>query len=119
MFKIAAQGKTITCDQGENLRRVLINHKIDLHNGNSKIINCRGIGSCGTCSLEIEGLVSESNWKDKARRSFPPHSPEKNRRLACQTKVYGDLKLTKYDGFWGQGNKVVWNAKNTIFKDGV
>ena len=119
MFKITAQGKTITCNQGENLRRVLIKNNIDLHNGNSKIINCRGIGSCGTCSLEIEGSVSEANWKDKTRRSLPPHSLEKNRRLACQTKVYGDLKLTKYDGFWGQGDNVVWTAEKSVPKDEV
>ncbi len=119
MLKITAQGKTITCEQGENLRRVLLKNNIDLHNGNSKIINCRGIGTCGTCCLEIEGSVSEVNWKDKARRSFPPHSLDKNRRLACQTKVYGDLKLTKYDGFWGQGDNVVWTAENSVINDEV
>lgn len=111
MFNITAQGKSITCHQGENLRRVLLKHNIDLYNGQAKIINCRGIGTCGTCALEIEGFVSEANWKDKARRSFPPHSPEKNRRLACQVQVQGDLKLTKYDGFWGQGDNVVWAAE--------
>ncbi len=111
MFKITAQGKTITCHQGENLRRVLLKHNIDLYNGQAKIINCRGIGTCGTCALEIEGSVSEANWKDKARRSLPPHSLQKNRRLACQTQVQGDLKLTKYDGFWGQGDNVVWTAE--------
>lgn len=119
MFKITAQGKIITCNQGENLRRVLLKNKIDLYNGQAKIINCRGIGTCGTCALEIEGKVSEANWKDKARRSLPPHSPEKNRRLACQTQVQGDLKLTKYDGFWGQGDTVVWTAKDPVVNDGV
>ena len=88
MPTITVQGKTIICDHGENLRRVLLKHKID---------------SCGTCAVEIEGEVSPANWKDKTRRSLPPHSPEKNRRLACQTKVLGDIKVTKYDGFWGQG----------------
>ncbi len=111
MFTITAQGKTFTCSRGENLRRVLLQHNIDLYNGQAKLINCRGIGSCGTCTLEIEGEVSQANWKDKARRSLPPHSPQKNRRLACQTKVNGDLKLTKYDGFWGQGDHVVWTAE--------
>ncbi|MGB5596112.1 MAG: 2Fe-2S iron-sulfur cluster-binding protein [Crocosphaera sp.] len=106
MPTITVQGKTITCDRGANLRRVLLKHNIDLYNGNAKLINCRGIGSCGTCALEIEGEVSEPNWKDKTRRSLPPHSLEKNRRLACQTQVLGDIKLTKYDGFWGQGDTV-------------
>ena len=108
MPKITLQGKTITCDRGANLRRVLLKHNIDLYNGNAKLINCRGIGSCGTCAVEIEGEVSQVNWKDKTRRSLPPHSPEKNRRLACQTQVLGDIRLTKYDGFWGQGDTVIW-----------
>jgi len=79
-----------------------------LYNGNAKIINCRGIGSCGTCAVEIEGEVSPPNWKDKTRLSLPPHSLEKNRRLACQTKVLGDIKVKKYDGFWGQGDIFIW-----------
>jgi ferredoxin len=99
------QGKTINCETGANLRKVLLDHKLNLYNGNAKYINCRGIGSCGTCAVEIKGEVSPVNWKDRARRSLPPHSPEKNRRLACQIKVLGDLEVIKYDGFWGQGDQ--------------
>ena len=108
MPEVMAQGKTISCHKGVNLRKLLLKHEIDLYNGNAKIINCRGIGSCGTCAVEIEGEVSPPNWKDKTRLSLPPHSLEKNRRLACQTKVLGDIKVTKYDGFWGQGDIFIW-----------
>jgi len=31
--------------------------------------------------------------------------------LSCQTKVLGDIKVTKYDGFWGQGSETVWNPQ--------
>ena len=104
MPTVTVQGKTFTCSQNANLRKVLLKHEITLHNGKSKIINCRGIGSCGTCAVEIIGEVASPNWKDKARRSLPPHNLAQNRRLACQTKVIGDIKVIKYDGFWGQGN---------------
>lgn len=114
MPTVKAFGKTINCSNGANLRKVLIENDIDLYNGNAKIINCMGIGSCGTCAVEIEGEVSEPNWKDKARRSLPPHSPTKNRRLACQTKVLGDIRVTKYDGFWGQGDCVLWTHEGLI-----
>lgn len=107
MPTISVQGKTITCESGANLRKVLLKHGVDLYNGNAKFINCMGIGTCGTCAVEIEGEVSEPNWKDKARRSLPPHSPTSNRRLACQTQVLGNIKVTKYDGFWGQGSSVI------------
>ncbi|MEG3437361.1 2Fe-2S iron-sulfur cluster-binding protein [Pannus brasiliensis CCIBt3594] len=106
MPTITVRGTSIACDRGENLRRVLLKHDISLYNGGSALINCRGIGSCGTCAVEITGEVSEINWKEKARLSLPPHSPAKNRRLACQVKVFGDIEVKKYDGFWGQGDRL-------------
>lgn len=109
MPTVTVQGKTFTCEDGANLRKVLLKHDINLHNGQSKIINCRGIGSCGTCAVEIAGIVSPANWKDRTRRSLPPHSLEKNRRLACQTKVLGNIKVIKYQGFWGQKSTVISN----------
>ncbi|HAO13481.1 MAG TPA: (2Fe-2S)-binding protein, partial [Planktothrix sp. UBA8407] len=33
MVQIQAQGKTITCDRGANLRKVLLENGIDLYNG--------------------------------------------------------------------------------------
>jgi ferredoxin len=107
MPTVIFQGKTIPCSIGANLRKVLLEHDLNLYNGKAKIINCRGIGTCGTCAVAIEGEVDPPNWKDKARRALPPHSVDKHRRLACQTKVLGDITVTKYDGFWGQGDQIV------------
>lgn len=108
MPQITAQGKTFTCEIGANLRQVLLANDIDLYNGNAKFINCMGIGTCGTCAVEIEGDVSAPNWKDTARRSLPPHDRDRPLRLACQTRVMGDIKVSKYDAFWGQGSDRVW-----------
>ncbi|MGF1673388.1 MAG: 2Fe-2S iron-sulfur cluster-binding protein [Rivularia sp. (in: cyanobacteria)] len=110
MPKITAQGKTFECESGSNLRQVLLENNIELYNGNAKIINCRGIGSCGTCAVTVQGEVSEPNWKEKTRLGLPPHSSSNNRRLACQIKVNGDVRVSKYDGFWGQGSGVVWTS---------
>lgn len=114
MVNIQAQGKNITCDQGTNLRQVLLKNNVDIYNGNAAIINCRGIGSCGTCAVVIEGEVSGFQWREKARLSVPPHSPNSNKRLSCQVKVLGDLKITKYNGFWGQGSEIVWTPEGNI-----
>lgn len=100
--------KILNCDRGANLRRFLLDNNIDLYNGKAKFINCRGLGSCGTCAVEIEGEVSEANWKERGRLSLPPHSPTRGLRLACQTKVLGNIKVRKYDGFWGEGKERVW-----------
>lgn len=108
MVKVEAQGKTFECDRGANLREVLLKNGIELYNGKAKVINCHGLGTCGTCAVNVEGEVSESQWREKARLWVPPHSSGSNRRLSCQTKVLGDIKVTKYDGFWGQGSETVW-----------
>ena len=105
MPTVTVMGTSFTCEYGANLRKVLLDNQVPLYNGKSKYINCMGIGTCGTCAVEIIGEVSPANWKDKTRRSLPPHSITKNRRLACQTKVLGDIEVIKYDGFWGQGEK--------------
>ncbi|MEB3309615.1 MAG: 2Fe-2S iron-sulfur cluster-binding protein [Snowella sp.] len=109
MPKITAQGKTIECESGANLRQVLLKNQVNPHNGNAVLINCRGIGTCGTCAVAIAGKVSDPNWREKARLSLPPHEQGTTRRLACQVQVLGDIEVTKFDGFWGQGSNVQWS----------
>jgi ferredoxin len=108
MPQVTAQGKNFICETGANLRQVLMDNGVDLYNGNAKFINCMGIGTCGTCAVQIEGEVSEANWKDIARRSLPPHQRSRNLRLACQTQVLGDITVTKFTSFWGQGLDRLW-----------
>jgi len=108
MPTVSAQGKTFQCKQGANLRQVLLANGVEVYNGQAKIINCRGIGTCGTCAVQVEGGVSAPNWKDRTRRSLPPHDLSRNLRLSFQAQVLGDVQVTKYDGFWGQGDQGVW-----------
>lgn len=111
MPTITAQGKSIHCKSGENLRLVLLRNGIDLYNGNAAMINCRAIGTCGTCAVAIEGDVSPIEWREKARLSLPPHRSENDRRLACQVRVLGDVRVTKYAGFWGQDAQIQWTPE--------
>jgi ferredoxin len=106
MPSITVQGKIINCESGANLRQVLLKNQIPVHNGNAKVINCRGIGTCGTCAVAIAGKVSTLGWKEQARLSLPPHGTGTTRRLACQVEVLGNLTVTKFDGFWGQGDRL-------------
>jgi ferredoxin len=80
------------------------------HNGSADTLNCRGHGTCGTCAVDIRAdtedaetdpPVSDVGAVERGRLSVPPHDPESGLRLACQTRVYGDIAVTKHPGFWG------------------
>ena len=101
MPNIKFAGQKISCKTGDNLRKVLIAHKLPLYNSVAPYIHCRGLGTCGTCAVHIEGQVSPTTAVENWRLSFPPHNEESGLRLACQCRVLGDLVLTKYEGLWG------------------
>ncbi|MDP3463171.1 MAG: 2Fe-2S iron-sulfur cluster-binding protein [Bacteroidales bacterium] len=99
---IEFENKKIHCPIGSQLREVLIKHGISPHNGNSNFINCRGLGSCGTCAMKITGDVSPMHSKERLRLSLPPHNHVRGLRLSCQIKVLGDIRVEKGKGYWGQ-----------------
>lgn len=101
MPRIEFAGQVIECEQGVNLRRVLCEAELPLYNGVSKRIHCRGLGTCGTCAIEITGEVTEPTKVEQWRLGFPPHKAGSKLRLACQCEVLGDLKITKHEGMWG------------------
>lgn len=101
MPTITFDDKSIECREGENLRRVLLAEKLPLYNGVAKAIHCRGLGTCGTCAVEIDGDVTEPTSVERWRLGIPPHSKGSGLRLACQCKVLGDLTIKKHGGMWG------------------
>jgi ferredoxin len=114
MPTVQAEGKTFTCESGANLRQVMLDNGIDVYNGAASVVNCHGLGTCGTCAVQVKGSVSEMEWREKTRLSLPPHNLEKGRRLSCQVKVLGDVTVTKYDGFWGQDDRAVWTPEQAV-----
>jgi len=92
---------TIECEAGENLRNVLLRAKTPLYNGVAAAIHCRGLGTCGTCAVQVDGPTSPMTRIEKWRLSFPPHQIENGLRLACQCRVLGDLSVNKPAGLWG------------------
>ena len=89
-------------NSGENLRQVLLRHQDSPHNANS-YISCQGIGSCGTCAVEvIDGDAGEITFMESWRLRFPPHKKGPGpMRLACQVTITQDLRIRKHAGFWG------------------
>ena len=91
----------IECETGANLRAVLMESGLPLYNGVARAIHCRGLGTCGTCAVEVRGDVSPPTRVERWRLGFPPHQHRSGLRLACQCKVMGDLELKKHEGLWG------------------
>ena len=108
--------RELQIQKGEILRTAMLRRGSSPHNGRSRLINCRGLGTCGTCAVEIESSTnknnghsavepSERNTKERIRLNFPPHGSSEqcpNLRLACQVQVMDDIRIRKRTGFWGQ-----------------
>ena len=118
-FETCSNTKTIVVKKGEILRSALLKRGISPHNGRSRLINCRGLGTCGTCAVEIYNNSTnncdddddsvmepvERNTKEQLRLKFPPHGSKdqsSHLRLACQVQINGDVTVKKRTGFWGQ-----------------
>ena len=102
MPTIHFRGRDIDCEAGTVLRDALKAASETPHNGLADTLNCRGMATCGTCAVAVDGDVSEPTDGELRRLSFPPHDADSGLRLACQTEVLGDVTVTKHDGFWGQ-----------------
>ncbi|KAJ1447181.1 hypothetical protein M885DRAFT_472165 [Pelagophyceae sp. CCMP2097] len=93
--------------RGELVRTALLRRGVSPHNGQSQLINCRGLGTCGTCCVEVSGAVEPParGGVEALRLGLPPHSLADARplRLACQISVVADVTLRKRAGFWGSG----------------
>jgi ferredoxin len=97
--------------KGSLLRSALLRNGVSPHNDKAMYVNCRGLGTCGTCAVEVVGNVVPQEWgtQERLRLNFPPHNPSSSShlRLACQVRVEGDVKVIKYNKFWGQGDVVL------------
>lgn len=103
---------------GELLRTAALRRGLaSPHNGRANLINCRGLGTCGTCAVvlstnddndDADNWLPPRNVVEILRLSVPPgHGANSAQhaqrlRLACQVAVHGNLTVQKYRGFWGQ-----------------
>jgi ferredoxin len=109
------ENKEIEVPEGAVLRAEAIKAGINLNCGVNgygeslnKVINCKGLGVCGTCRVLIrEGMdntnkLTRREWiRFKTPVSFPPEpitcmayvGNEATMRLACRTQVFGDVEV--------------------------
>jgi len=106
---------------GTPLRTLLIEACLPTYNGAARWINCRGMGTCGTCAMVVRpsnpAVVSAASFRERLRLSFPPHSAANTDinqlRLACQTRLTATgngqelraVDVSKQGGMWGHNGQ--------------
>ncbi len=81
--------KVFKAGYGANLRQAALYNDVDLYKGMMTHLNCRGMGFCGTCLIEVDPPenVNSQTLIEKIHRLAP------NQKLGCRAKVYGDITI--------------------------
>ncbi len=90
--------KEIQVPEGANLRQEALRAGVPLYPGINTIVNCHGMGSCGTCRVLIsKGMENTGRMglleKGRLGVSMAYIGNEETMRLACQTRVNGDITV--------------------------
>ena len=98
IIKFVNEKKEIQVPDGSNLRKEAQRAGVGLYPGFNKVLNCHGLGSCGSCRVLItKGMdnTSKMGFLEKARlgMSMAYVGHEDTMRLACQTEVNGDIEV--------------------------
>lgn len=93
-----SEKKEIQVPAGANLRTEALRAGVQLYPGVHKILNCHGLGQCGSCRVLItKGMenASRKGLMESARLavSLAYIGNEQTMRLACQTRVNGDITV--------------------------
>lgn len=117
--KFINEKKSIEVPEGAILRTEGLKNGIEMHPypRNLWFANCHGFGHCGSCVVNIvkgQENVSKQGFMERMRMLLGPLlffmrlGREKNVRLACQTKVLGDIEVETQaqvnwhgEKFWG------------------
>ncbi len=96
--KFTREKEEIEVEQGANLRQAAIKAGIQLYPGFAKVLNCHGFAQCGECRVYIKEGMENTNKQGLVERfrmavGFFNIGHEDEVRLACQTKVNGDITV--------------------------
>jgi ferredoxin len=120
VIKFVKEKVEIEVPEGANLRDEALKAGVNVHQGVNgfgaginKYVNCHGFGQCGTCRVLVtKGMENTSpmGTMERWRFRYPVPTPltpggvdpipclafvghEDTMRLACKTKVYGDIEV--------------------------
>jgi len=74
---------------GANLRQAARYQDIEIYKGMNKYLNCRGLGACAKCLVEVEPMenVDAHTLVEKI------HKVQSPQKLGCRVSVYGDITI--------------------------
>jgi ferredoxin len=90
--------REIDVSEGANLRQEARKADIQLYKGPHRLLNCRGLGLCGSCQVLVKkGMenLSPKQWRERIKLGtmLSAVGHEDEMRLACQTEVKGDCTI--------------------------
>ena len=90
------EGQDVECEKGANLRTVAMENGIELYPGMKRHFNCHGKGMCGDCRVYVKSGMENTSRRGPIEKfrvgvSWFRIGHEEEVRLACQTKVEGDV----------------------------
>lgn len=103
--------KQVHVAEGADLRRAALDAGVKLYHGINgygaklnEVVNCRGFGHCGTCRVLVTKGMDNANkmtLMEKFTFRLNPLGPamfayignEDTMRLACKTRVFGDMEV--------------------------
>jgi len=88
--------RSFDVEPGSNLREFMLNVNVTPYKGLEMLTNCRGNNFCGTCAVEIvDGNGASPRSQDEEStlggNLAIARVVGKNLRLACQTRITGDM----------------------------
>lgn len=86
------EDQKVKVNSGYNLRKAAKQNGIQVYKGKDKILNCHGLGLCGTCVVEVETEGSEHLSTKRSSEQQVLQKKKRDgdgRRLSCQCNVYG------------------------------
>jgi ferredoxin len=111
----------VSTAHGTSIRKALLEAGLSPYNKGANVVNCRGIGTCGTCAIIVSGTGFDPRRtiQERTRLALPPHrvfgrtsqmhmftsasGKQKTLRLACQCRLLpgAEVLVEKPLGFWG------------------